>query len=306
MPANTQAFSKLLAPGLRKVFFDDWKQWPEEYSKTAKVETSKRAYEEEMTAAGLGRFQRKEEGKSLTYDSPIQGNVKRYTHVTFSLGFRVSREMYDDDLYGIMKKMSSELARAARQTVELEFASLLDDAFSGNVHTGADGKALCAQDHALLVGGDYANMGAVAQDLGIGALRASSERMERTVNERGLPENRGRGQQVLVSPTYQWIAKEIIGSEKQAYTGDNTLNAFNDMGLTFSVNHFMANDDYWFLLGDQNMRDLKFFWRMKPQFDNDDDFDTKDAKFSGFMRFSYGFTDWRGVDGGSSDSALYE
>lgn len=305
MPTTTTAFSRLLAPGLRKVFFDDWKQWQEEYSQIAKVESSKRAYEEEMTAAGLGRFQRKEESKSLTYDNPIQGNVKRFTHVTYSLGFRVSREMYDDDLYGVMKKMSSELARSARQTVELEFASLLDDAFTGSEHKGADNKALCADDHALAVGGTYANMGDVAADLGIGSLRAASERMERTVNERGLPENRGRGSLIVVSPTYQWVAKEIIGSEKQAYTPDNTMNTFNDMGLKYMVQHYMSNDDYWFLLTDKASHDIKFFWRMKPQFDNDDDFDTKDAKFSGIMRFSYGFTDWRGVDGGSSDATLY-
>lgn len=305
MATTTQNFSRLLAPGLRKVFFQNWKQFPEEYSQIANVEESKRAYEEELTTAGLGRFQRKLETKPIVYDNPMQGNVKRYTHVTFGLGFRVTREMYDDDLYNVMKQMSKELAMAARQTVELEFASLLDDAFSGNEHTGADGEALCSQSHSLLVGGTYGNMGAAASDLGIGALRAASERMERTVNDRGLPENRGRGKTVLVSPTYQWVAKEVIGSEKKAYTADNTLNAFNEMGLDYFVSHYMANDDYWFLLANKDMHDMKFFWRIKPIFDNEDDFDTKDAKFSGYMRFSYGFTDWRGVDGGSSDSALY-
>lgn len=305
MPSTRASFSRLLAPGLRKVYYEDLKDWPEEYSKIAKTESSKRAYEEEMTMAGLGTFGQKEEGKSMIYDDPIQGNVKRYTHVTFALGFRVSLEMYNDGRYGVMKRMSKSLARSAKQTVELEFASLLDDVFSGSVHKGADGKALCAQDHPLLVGGSYANMGSVAGDLGIGTLRASSERMERTVDDRGLPVNPGRGQLVVVTPTYQWVAKEIIGSEKQAYTADNTLNAFSDMGLSYTVNHFMSNDDYFLLLGPQSVRDIKFFWRMKPQFDNDDDFDTKDAKFSGIMRFSYGFTDWRGVDGGSGDSTLY-
>lgn len=305
MATTTQNFSRLLAPGLRKVFFKDWQAFPEEYSQIANVLSSKRAYEEELTTAGLGRFQRKQETKPIIYDNPIQGNVQRFTHVTFALGFRVTREMYDDDLYGIMKQMSSELASAARQTVELEFAALLDDAFSGSEYTGADGKALCAQDHPLLVGGSYANMGTTASDLGIGALRAASERMEKTLNDRGLPDNRGRGKTVLVTPTYQWVAKEIIGSEKKAYTADNTLNAFGDMGLNFFVHHFQANDDYWFLLGDKAKHDIKFFWRVKPIFDNEDDFDTKDAKFSGYMRFSLGFTDWRGVDGGSSDSTLY-
>lgn len=305
MPANTTAFSRLLAPGLRKVFYDNWKQHPEEYSQIANVEESKRAYEEEMTMAGLGRFQQKEELKSLIYDEPKEGSVKRYTHTTFSLGFQVSREMYDDDLYGVMKKMSRELARSARQTVELEFGALLDDVFSGSLYTGADDEALCSQTHSLVSGGSYANMGSAASDLGIGALRAASERMERTPNERGLPEARGRGKLLVVSPTYQWIAKELIGSEKQPYTGDNTLNAFDGMGLSYLVNHYMSEDDHWLLLAGKSDHDIKFFWRIKPQFENTDDFDTKTAKFSGYMRFSLGFTDWRGVDGGSGTAADY-
>lgn len=296
MAAHTQAFSKLLAPGLRKTFFDTYKLFPEEYSKVAKINDSKRAYEEELMGAGLGRWQRKEEGKPLVYDEPIQGNVQRYTHVTFALGFRVTREMYNDDLYGVMKKMSQELARAARQTVELEFASLLDDAFTGSEHTGPDGNALCSS-HTLAIGSTYSNVAGSPTDLGIGALRSASERMERTPNERGLPDNRGRGKTVLVSPTYQWVADEIIGSEKKAYTADNTKNAFNNLNLEYTVNHFMSDDDAWFLLASDQMHDIKWFWRQRPQFENEDDFDTKDAKFTGYMRFSYGWTDWRGVDG---------
>lgn len=299
MPTTTQAFSKLLAPGLRKVFFQNYKMFPEEYSRIANVETSKRAYEEELTTAGLGRFESKGEGKSIVYDDPMQGNVKRYTHVSFGLGFRVSREMYDDDLYGVMKKMSKELAMAARQTQELEFASMLDDAFDGNIHTGADGKALCATDHPLLIGGTYANEPSTARDLSIGALRASQERMEKIVNERGLPEMRGKGKVIVISPEWQWIAKEIIGSELKPYTADNEINAFNDMGMSYMVSHYKASTDSWFLLADKAMHGIKFFWRQKPVFENSDDFDTKDAKFTGYMRFSYGFTDWRGIDGSS-------
>lgn len=299
MAVTTRAgFSRLIAPGLRKTFFDNYKMFPEEYSVIANVETSSRAYEEELTGAGLGRFNVKQEGMPTAYDGPIQGNVKRYTHVSFMLGFRVTREMYDDDLYGVMRKMAKELAISARHTVELEFASLLDDAFDGNVHTGADGQGLC-DTHPLTIGGTYANFAAVPTDLGIGALRSASERMERTLTERGLPDNRGRGDLIYVSPTYQWVAEEIIKSEKKAYTADNTMNAFSSMNLKHFVGHYGSDDDLWLLLAPKQMHDIKFFWRTKPEFDNEDDFDTKDAKFTGFMRFSYGFTDWRGVDGSS-------
>lgn len=299
MPTTKAAFSALLAPGLRKVFFQNYKMFPEEYSKIANVETSKRAYEEELTTAGLGRFEQKPEGTAIVYDDPMQGNTKRYTHATFALGFRVTREMYNDDLYGVMKKMSKELAMAARQTVELEFAALLDDAFTGAAYAGADGEPLCDTAHPLLVGGTYANAPTTARDLGIGSLRAAQERMEKLVNERGLPEFRGKGNLIIVSPEFQWIAKELIGSELKPYTGDNEINVFNDMGMSYMVSHYKSDTDSWFLLTDKSMHDIKFFWREKPSFENDDDFDTKDAKFTGYMRFSLGFTDWRGIDGSS-------
>lgn len=302
MPANTAQFSKLLAPGLRKVFFENYKQFPEEYSRIANVETSKRAFEEELTVMGLGLFTEKPEMDKIGYDSGKQGNVKRYTHVSHAQGFRVSREMWQDDLYNVMKRMSKELAIAARLTVEYAFGELLDDAFDGNEYTGADGSALCAE-HDLIVGSTYTNKASADTDLGIGALRSASERMERTPNERGLPDaSRGRGKTILVSPTYQWVAEEILKTELKPYTSDNTLNAFQGMNMEYFVSHYTSNDDLWLLLAPKQMHDIKFFWRMKPQFENEDDFDTKDAKFTGYMRFSLGFTDWRGVDGSAGSS----
>lgn len=298
MATNRSAFSHLLAPGLRKVFFDEYKDFPEEYSQLAKIETSKRAYEEELMTAGLGLHQVKPEASSITYDDPIQGDKVRYTHVTWSLGFRVTREMYDDDLYSVMKKMSKELARSARLTVEMEFGALLDDLFTGNTYKGHDNAAACAA-HTLLTGATYSNYAATPTDLTIGALRSASERLERTLSERGLPDTRGRGELLVVSPTYQWIADEILKSSGKAYTADNTMNAFSGMGMRSFVAHYTSDEDMWLLTAPKNRHDLKFFWRMRPKFENEDDFDTKDAKFSSYMRFSMGFTDWRGLDGSS-------
>ena len=299
MATNRAAFSHLLAPGLRKVFFDEYKDFPEEYSQLAEVLTSQRAYEEELMTAGLGLHQPKPEANSIVYDDPIQGDRVRYTHGSWGLGFRVTREMYDDDLYGVMKKMSKELARSARLTVEMEFGAMLDDVFDGNVYTGHDGAALC-DTHTLLTGATYTNQPTVPTDLTIGALRSASERLERTLSERGLPDTRGRGSQVVVSPTYQWVADEILNSSGKAYTADNTKNTFGGMGISIFVSHYQSDDDQWLLTAEKGRHDLKFFWRVRPKFENEDDFDTKDAKFSSYMRFSMGFTDWRGIDGSSS------
>lgn len=296
--ATTTAFSHLLAPGLRKVFVDEYKDFQEEYSQLANVLSSKRAYEEELMTAGLGLHTQKGEQASITYDDPIQGSKVRYTHVTWGLGFRVSREMYDDDQYGVMKKMSKQLARSARLTVEMEFGALIDDMFSGSVYKGHDNAAACAS-HTLLTGATYANYAATPTDLTIGALRSASERLEKTVDERGLPINLGRGEILVVSPTYQTVAEEILKSSGKAYTADNTMNTFKGMGINIFVSHYTSDDDLWLLTAGKGKHDLKVFWRQKPKFENEDDFDNKDAKFSSYYRISMGFTDWRGLDGSS-------
>lgn len=298
MATNTAAFSALLAPGLRKVWGTEYKDFAEEFSQMANVLTSKKAYEDELMTAGLGLHTQKGEGQSITYDDPIEGNSVRYTHATWALGFRVTREMYDDDLYGVMKKMARQLARSARLTIEFQFGALLDDLFSGSTYTGHDSAAACAS-HTLLTGATYANYASTATDLTIGALRSASERLEKTLNERGLPDTRGQGALLIVTPTYRWYADEILKSEGKAYTADNTMNAFSDKGIVPFTTHYQSDEDQWGLWAEKAMRDLKFFWRVQPKLDNEDDFDTKDAKFSSYMRFSMGFTDWRGLDGSS-------
>ncbi len=298
MATTTAAFSALLAPGLRKVFGTEYKDFPEEFSQLLTVLTSKRNYEEELMTAGLGLHTTKAQGQSLSYDDPIQGGDVRYTHAAWALGFRVTREMYDDDLYAVMKKMAKQLARSARLTVEMEVGALLDDLFSGSTYTGHDDAAACAS-HTLLTGATYANYAATATDLTIGALRSASERLERTLNERGLPDTRGQGEILVVTPTYKWVADEILKSEGKAYTADNTMNAFDGLGIKPFVTHYQSDTDQWMLTAAKALHDLKFFWRVQPKFENEDDFDTKDAKFSSYMRFSMGFTDWRGLDGSS-------
>lgn len=297
--ANSGYFSALLAPGLRKVYFETSKEFPEEFSKIANVLTSKKAYEEDIMAAGLGLFQRKPEGQGITYDNGLIGTPKRFTHVSFGLGFKVTREMYDDDQYDVMKKMSRQLARAARLTVEMEFGALIDDLFTGGTYTGYDSAAICSTAHILLNGtGSIANKPSTDADLGITTLRAAIENLEATLDDRGLPYPL-QGVQLVVSPTFQWQAEEITQSSAKPYTSDNEVNTLKDRGLKPFVYHYMTDADQWMVFAPKADHDFKFFWRTKPEFNNSDDFETKDAKFSGFMRFSMGVTNWRGVYGSS-------
>jgi hypothetical protein len=297
MASTKTAFSSLIAPGLRKVFFDEFKALPEEFSQIFNVDSSSQAYEDELAVTGLGRFERKNEHEPIVYDDPIQGGKVRYTHNSFGLGFRVSRELYDDDLYSVMKRMSKQLSISARQCVEIEAAALLNDAQTGSLYTGFDTKQLLYSAHPLLIGSTYGNTPSASHvDLSITSLRVAMETQEQCVNERGLPIY-VPASRLVVAPAFQWIAKEILGSDAKPYTSDNELNVFKDAGLTYMVYHYFTGTASWLMLAPKNQYDLKFFWRTKPEFRNSDDYDTLDAKFSGFMRFSVGFSDWRGVYG---------
>jgi hypothetical protein len=297
--ATSGAFSAILAPGLRKVWMDEQKNWPEEYSKFLKVDSMDGAYFDEQIVTGLGRLEQKAHGKPITYDSGLVGDSKRFSPTPWALGFRVEYELYKDEKYGAIRKMTQQLATSAKQTVEYEAGAFLDDLFTGSTYTSADGYAICYTAHPLTIGGTYGNAPTVAADLSVSALRAAHQRMELMVNERGL-KVMCKPAMLIVSPTYQWVAREIIGSEKTPYTNENQPNSTQQiMGLSYMVSHYTSDEDMWILLAEKAQYDLRFIWRERPTFDNSDDFNTKDALFSTYCRFTMGATDWRGVDGSS-------
>lgn len=302
MPATTGAFSALLAPGLRKVYIDYMKKWPEEYSKIANLQTSKRAYEEDRIFAGLGTFLVKKEGEPIQYDTGQQGNAKRYTHIASALGFRVTREAFSDDQYNVIgPKMARSLAQSATDSVELQFGALWDDIFAGAVYLGFDAKPLISTTHTTVFGATQVNRPAVDVDLGVSSLRAALENLENTLDERGFPRMK-RGTRLIVGSSFQWIAKELTESPQAPYTADNQKNAIFDLKLSYMVYHFQSDPNAWALGCPQADQDINFFWRERPIFENSDDFDTKDAKFTGYMRNSMGFGEWRGWYGSSGST----
>ena len=294
MPATSGAFSALLAPGLRKVYIDYMKKWPEEYSQIANIQTSKRAYEEDRIFAGLGSFLIKKEGEPIQYDTGQQGNAKRYTHIASALGFRVTREAFADDLYNVIgPKMARSLAQSATDSVELQFGALWDDIFAGATYLGFDGKPLASTTHITVFGATQVNRPATDVDLGVSSLRAALENLENTADEHGFPRMK-RGTRLIVGSSFQWIAKELTESALKPYTADNEKNVFADMKLSYMVYHYQSDANAWALSCPSSEQDVNFFWRERPIFENSDDFDTKDAKFTGYMRNSMGFGDWRG------------
>lgn len=302
MPTVSGNFAELYGPGLRKLFFDKFMGLPTEYDKLFNILSSQRAYEEDLKIAGLGAMPEKAQGASIVYDDFIQGDTKvRYTHKSFALGYRITEEAQEDELYGVFKKINEALARSGHQTREVRAWAVLNNAFttfttSGTAGTGLDGLALCHTAHTLAGGGTYANRPTVDSDLGIAALQAAITRFEKCVDERGLPIVL-IPRFIVIPPDQKWLAREILNSSHKPFTADNEINALVQDDLQYIVSHYLTDADAWFLTAAPGEHDLNYYNRRAMTFKEGDDFDTGDAKFRAGFRCSAGFSDWRGVDG---------
>lgn len=296
MVAKTANFSPLLAPGLRKIFDADVDGYEEQYSKYFNVVGTERAYEDDYQMSGFPIAATKPEGIGVAYYDPISGATKRYTPVPFGIGFRVTYEMYINDLYGPIRKAPRLLKFSMNQRVEIDAANLYTQAFGTTLSAGFDGLSLFNTAHTLLRGGTYANRPTVEADLSVTSLQAATEAFEGTVNEDNLLIG-ARAQMLVIPRQLKWIAREILGSPGAPYTSDNQINSLREEGFTHSIWQYLTDPDMWFLLGPKAQHAINFFWRVKPKFDNSDDFDSGDAKFKGYMNYTLGHSDWRGAYG---------
>jgi len=288
--------SNLVADGLRTILFDKYNSRPKEYTKIFNIYSSKKKQEKDSAVSGFGLMPEKNEGQSIIYDDPVQGYDVTYTHITYGMGFRVTREMWEDDQYGKIKKMPRALARSAHHTVEQECANIFNYGFVTTYNSGGDAKALFATDHTLTGGGALGNEPDVSADLTVSSLQAAIKAMEEKTDDRGLL-LAVKPRLLVVPPALKWTARELLGSKLKPYTADNEINAFEDEDLLYSVWHYLTDDDAWFLLADKDDHELNFFWRRKLDSSHDGDFDTEDLKFKATMRFSVKWSDWRGAYG---------
>jgi len=301
MSSRTSAFSHLLQPVLHEIFFEKYGMWPKEYPQIFDVQNTDRAYEQDLEVMGLGPMVKKQEGRPISYDDPAQGQLKTYTPEPYALGFRVTHELFKDDQHNIIKRMPSSLSRSAHQTEEVYAWNIINNAFS-STQLGPDGQPLCSVAHpnatAAVGTGPYSNRLATDADLSITSLQAMVQLMEGMTDDRDI--NLMIRPKILLIP-YQlkWMARELLNSEKKPHTADNEINALSEEGLQYMVCHYMTSDSAWFLLASKEEHYLRWFWREALAFDNDDDFDTGDAKFKAYMRFTAGFSGWRGVAGTS-------
>lgn len=296
MAATRGKFSSLLAPGLMTVFFRYLKIHKNEFQEWINVKRSKRAYEDDYEVAGLGQMVQKGEGAPFAFDEPIGGSTRRYTHLTYGLGFRVTQEMMEDDLYGVMNRMTEELSKSASYNKDVQASAVLNNAFNSSF-TGIDGLELCSAVHTNLGGGTQANEPATAADLSLGSLQAGIETFEGWTDSRGF--------KVDVSPEWLihntgdiWNAGELLESEFIPTSADNAKNIVRSKyGIKPKYLKHLSDADAWFLVASKGDHDMKMFIRVDDQFRNDDDPFNGDALMTGRHRLSAGFSRWEGVYG---------
>lgn len=296
---TTQSHPKLLWPGIQEIWGDAfYNEHDEKYSKVFSVGSSRQAFEEDQGVTGFGLAPEKTQGAPFIYDTEQQGYNKRYTHVTYAIGYQVTMEELDDNLY---EKVSSararNVARSMRQTIETVDFNHLNRAVNTS-YLGADGKELLATDHPNVNGGTFSNELATAADLSETAIEDIVIQMMTATDDRGLKINL-MPRCLIIAPNEWFNANRIVGSTLQNDTANNALNVIRSQGVFpdgIVVSPYLTDTDAWFVKTDCP-NGLKHIWRKRPDFDQDNDFSTKNLLASGVMRFSSGWTDPRGVYG---------
>lgn len=307
MAITTSNFAKALWPGVNAWYGDAYAQYPVEWEKLFEKHTSRRAFEEDVGASYFGLAAVKNEGASVTYDTSRQGFTSRYNHVVYALGFIITREIYEDDLYDVVgKQKASSLAFSMRQTKEIVAANVYNRAFSTS-YVGGDGASLIASASSSAVGGSatapnisggtYTNGPAVGVDLSEAALEQACIDIANFTNDRGL-KIAVRPQTLIIPKELMFETRRILQTDGRPGTDNNDLNALKTMGMIPSVvvNHYLTDTDAWFIRTDVK-NGLKYFERRADAFDMDEDFDTENAKYKASARYSFGWTDRRAIYG---------
>lgn len=289
--SRAQLFKELL-PGLNALFGLEYQQYDEEHGMVFSQENSDRSFEEEQKLSGFGSAPVKREGAAIEYDTAQEAWTARYTHETIAMGFAITEEAIEDNLYDqLAGRYTKALARAMAYTKQVKAAAVLNNAFNSSF-TGGDGKELLATDHPLVSGGTNANEPSVATDLNETALENAVIDIAAWVDERGLL-IAARPKKLIIPPALQWTATRLLETEGRVGTADNDINALKNNGAIpggYGVMHFLTDPDAWFLTTDIP-NGLKHFVRAPLKTDMDVDFDTGNARYKARERYSFGWSD---------------
>ena len=294
---TTGAHPKALWPGIRAWWGRSYNEHVEEYPDLFEIDTSDKAYEEEPEITGFGLAPVKPQGSQIFYDIEVQGPVSRYTHVAYALGYIVTYEELRDDLYEVVsKRRAQQLAFSMRQTKENILAAVYNQGFNSSF-PGADGVQLFSSAHPTL-SGNQSNLLTTAADLSEAAVEDMIIQIMQMTNNRGLKIS-ALPVSLNIPPNYWFEANRIYHSVLQNDTANNAINVLRATGAFpkgIKVNHYFSSSTAWFVRTNIP-RGLQYFTRDKITFDQDNDFDTKNAKAACYERYSGFWSDWRAAFG---------
>jgi len=289
--SRAQLFKELL-PGLNKLFGLEYAKYENEHTMVFSVENSDRSFEEEQKLSGFGAAPVKTEGAGINYDTAQEAWTARYTHETIAMGFAITEEAIEDNLYDqLSARYTKALARSMAYTKQVKAAAVLNNGFTGTF-AGGDGVSLLANNHPLVSGGVNSNIAAVATDINETALENAVIDIAAWTDERGLL-IAARPRKLIIAPFNQFIATRILQTELRVDTANNDINALRTNGAIpegYGVMHYLTDPDAWFLTTDIP-NGLKHFVRAPLKTGMDTDFDTGNYRYKSRERYSFGWSD---------------
>ena len=298
MAISRAQLTKELEPGLNALFGMEYSRYENEHEEIFEAENSDRAFEEEVLISGFGNAPVKREGDGVEFDTAYEGFTARYTHETIALAFALTEEAVEDNLYDRLgARYTKALARSMAHTKQVKAANVLNNAFSSS-YTGVDGLSLVNSAHTLAGGGTYSNTPSTQVDLNETALEDALITISTLVDDRNLTLAL-QGTKLIVPPQLQFIAERLLETPGRVGTADNDINAMKSMGMIpdgYAVNHFLTDTDAWFVLTDCP-DGMKHFVRTPISTNMEGDFDTGNVRFKARERYSFGWSNPRGIYG---------
>jgi hypothetical protein len=294
---------KELLPGLNALFGLEYARYGEEHKEVYETESSERSFEEETKLSGFSAAPVKNEGSAIAYDNAQEAWTARYTHETIAMGFSITEEAVEDNLYdSLSARYTKALARAMAYTKQVKAAYVLNNAFTGGPTYG-DGQVLCSTAHPLVSGGTNSNRPTTGADLNETSLENAVIQIAAWTDERGLL-IAAKPKKLIVPPALQFVATRLLETELRVATADNDINALKNNGSVpegYRINHFLTDPNAWFLITDVP-NGLKHFVRTPMSTGMDGDFDTGNVRYKARERYSFGVSDPLGIFGSPGSS----
>jgi Mu-like prophage major head subunit gpT len=291
---------KELLPGLNALFGLEYARYGEEHKEIYETETSERSFEEETKLSGFSAAPVKNEGSAISYDNAQEAWTTRYNHETIALGFSITEEAIEDNLYdSLSARYTKGLARAMAYTKQVKAAAVLNNGFS-STYLGGDGVSLFSTAHPLVSGGTNSNTPTTQADLNETSLESAVIQIAAWTDERGLL-IAAKPKKLIVPPSLQFVATRLLDTKLRVGTNNNDINAIENNGTIsegYAINHFLTDVNAWFLTTDVP-NGLKHFIRTPLQNSMDGDFDTGNVRYKARERYSFGWSDPLGVFGSS-------